>query len=177
MQNNRNGNRFPGKAYWIILFTTIALLVALMISFVVVLCVVGNESETEIPSGDEPTGIVKKTNKKTGITLPCITEGGSYLSTSASGVATIDGINSECAVLVDINSNKSVAEKNADVVIHPASMTKVMTLLVACENAKNPNALLTVKEEMLQRRAELDGSGELVENTTALNSEGDAEQI
>ena len=173
MQNNK----MPGKAYWIILFTTIALLVALIIAFVVVMCIGEGGNEVEVPTGNSPTGITKKTNKKTVITLPCITEGGAYLSTSASGVATIEGIKSECAVLVDISSNKSVAEKGADVVIHPASMTKVMTLLVACENAKNPNALLTVKEEMLQRRAELEGSGELVENTTALNGEGDPEQI
>lgn len=179
MQNNRNRKtqRWPGKAYWIILFTTIALLVALTISFFVVLLIGDKEREFEEPSGNVPTGIVKKTNKKTGITLPSVSEGGNYLSSPSGDVAAIDGINSECAVLVDIGANKSVAEKNADVIIHPASMTKVMTLLVACENAKNPNALLTVKEEMLQRRAELGGSGELVENTTAINADGDPEEI
>ena len=38
------------------------------------------------------------------------------------------------AILVDLQTGKIVAQKNADVVFSPASMTKVMTLIVACEN-------------------------------------------
>ena len=38
------------------------------------------------------------------------------------------------AVLIDLQSGKIVAQKNADFVFSPASMTKVMTLIVACEN-------------------------------------------
>ena len=98
------------------------------------------------------------------------------MSTGA-GVTIGDEIASEYAVLVSLTSNTAVASKAADAVIHPASMTKVMTLLVACENAKASNVLLTVKQEMLDRRKALGGSGELVENTSAINSNGDVEKI
>ena len=40
------------------------------------------------------------------------------------------------AVLIDLQSGKIVAQKNADIAFSPASMTKVMTLIVACENLK-----------------------------------------
>jgi D-alanyl-D-alanine carboxypeptidase (penicillin-binding protein 5/6) len=43
------------------------------------------------------------------------------------------GIYSKYAILVDLDTNKIVAERNCDEMIYPASMTKVMTLLVACE--------------------------------------------
>lgn len=38
------------------------------------------------------------------------------------------------AILIDLQTGKIVAQKNADVLFSPASMTKVMTLIVACEN-------------------------------------------
>ncbi len=108
-------------------------------------------------------GAGSKPSNKTGMVLPSATQSGTFLS-SGSGTA-IEGISSEYAILVNLKNNSAVASKGADVPIHPASMTKVMTLLVACENAKDPTALLTVKKEMLERRAELDGSGYLVDNT------------
>ena len=43
-------------------------------------------------------------------------------------------IDSYYAILIDLQSGKIVAQKNADLVFSPASMTKVMTLIVACEN-------------------------------------------
>jgi D-alanyl-D-alanine carboxypeptidase (penicillin-binding protein 5/6) len=61
-------------------------------------------------------------------------------------------------VLVDITDNKAIAGRNADTRIYPASMTKVMTLLVACENAKDPNKLLTLTDEMVEKYNKVKGS-------------------
>ena len=91
--------------------------------------------------------------EKTGIVLPCATKEGTYLGVSNERTQDISGdtaIKSGAAVLVDITDNVTVAGKNADTRIYPASMTKVMTLLVACENAKNPNELLTVSKAMAE---------------------------
>ena len=46
------------------------------------------------------------------------------------------GLYSDYAVLVNLDTNKIVAELNCDWKIYPASMTKIMTLLVACEQLK-----------------------------------------
>ncbi len=46
-------------------------------------------------------------------------------------------IESPYAVLIDTSNDTILARRNADQVIYPASMTKVMTLLVAAENIDN----------------------------------------
>ncbi|MBE6660745.1 MAG: D-alanyl-D-alanine carboxypeptidase [Ruminococcaceae bacterium] len=46
------------------------------------------------------------------------------------------GLYSDYAILVDLDTNSIVADLNGDWRIYPASMTKVLTLLVACENLK-----------------------------------------
>ncbi len=177
---NRN-QRWPGPMYWMILFVTLVLLVSLTMTFFVALVVTRDEKENKGPDGGDSTeGIVNITTTpgdKTGIVLPSATVLGDYLSADAAEFAQIEGITSEAAVLVEVGSKTAVAGKNADVVIHPASMTKVMTLLIACENLTDPNELLTVKQEMLDRRTQLDGSGELVDNTTVMDVEGYTESI
>jgi len=46
----------------------------------------------------------------------------------------IMGIDSQHAILIDIEKNEIVASKNGNAKIYPASMTKVMTLIVASEH-------------------------------------------
>ena len=43
-------------------------------------------------------------------------------------------ISSSCAVLIDLDTRSVLAEKNPDAVIDPASMTKILTVLVAAEH-------------------------------------------
>lgn len=69
------------------------------------------------------------------------TQTGNYFRSAATGskfvktalTATPD-VNATFMILVDADSNLIVAEKNGESKMYPASMTKVMTLLVACEN-------------------------------------------
>lgn len=55
---------------------------------------------------------------------------------------------SKYAILIDLKTNTVLAEKNPDAVINPASMTKIMTALVAAEHQKNPNALCTITSDV-----------------------------
>ena len=64
-------------------------------------------------------------------------------------------------ILIDMQSGKIVAQKNADVTFSPASMTKVMTLIVACES---------LKREDLDRQLPL--SYDVVEYVTSGNYRG-----
>ena len=93
------------------------------------------------------------------ITLPSATPNGSYLSGYASNAKSISGISSAAAVLVDVGAGSVIASKNADTRIYPASMTKVMTLLVACENASVAGKLLTVEQWMEDYRQSMGASG------------------
>lgn len=71
------------------------------------------------------------------------------------------GIYSANAVLVNANTRKMVAELNADNTIYPASMTKVMTLLVACENLKDTDwdRYVTMSEEIVAYTVSQNASG------------------
>ena len=127
----------------------------------------GDRTPTKKPSQDTgktdiPVSTTPKAGYKTGMVLPSVTPDGAGKSVSAEGLTDLSedtGIKSAHAVLVKLGDNTSIAEKGADTKVYPASMTKVMTLLVACENATDPNALLTVTQEMVDYHKQTGGSG------------------
>ena len=45
-----------------------------------------------------------------------------------------DGVNSRFGILIDLDENKVVADRDPETKMYPASMTKVLTVLVAAEN-------------------------------------------
>lgn len=121
-----------------------------------------NKDKTTQGEKDKPVSVTSKAGEKTGIVLPSPTKAGTYLSANGEGTVDISGdteIKSAAAVLVDITDNVTVATKAADTKIYPASMTKVMTLLVACENARDPNALLSLTDEMISKYNSAANSG------------------
>ena len=70
---------------------------------------------------------------------PAVFWGGTVIpyAVEDSRTQTVDNeIDAHYGILIDMQSGKIVAQKNADVQFSPASMTKVMTLIVACENLK-----------------------------------------
>ncbi len=60
-----------------------------------------------------------------------------------------DQLKSEYAVLIDAESNTVLAEKGGNAPVYPASMTKVLTLLVAAENIEDPDAPFTMTQEII----------------------------
>ncbi|MBQ8682950.1 MAG: D-alanyl-D-alanine carboxypeptidase [Clostridia bacterium] len=60
-------------------------------------------------------------------------------------------VDADCAVLVDVTANRIVAQKHPDTRIYPASVTKVMTLLVAVEHITDYSETFTMPFEMLNR--------------------------
>lgn len=56
---------------------------------------------------------------------------------------------SESAILIDVATNTVIAEKNADNRIYPASMTKVMTALVASESIEDWDATFTMRQSII----------------------------
>ena len=58
-------------------------------------------------------------------------------------------LNSEYAVLLDVSGNTVLARRNADTRIYPASLTKIMTLLVASEKITDFDATFTMTHEII----------------------------
>ncbi len=77
-----------------------------------------------------------------------------------------DEIYSQIAILVRADTGEILAQKNADRRFSPASMTKVMTLIVACEQLTE--AQLDEKMAFTQEIANVVGSGKYVGTTKAL---------
>jgi D-alanyl-D-alanine carboxypeptidase (penicillin-binding protein 5/6) len=75
-----------------------------------------------------------------------------------------DFINSEFAALIDVTDNKVIASAKSSTVIYPASMTKVMSLIVIAENLKSQASLddkITITQEMYDRKVNEGHSGDL----------------
>lgn len=70
--------------------------------------------------------------------------------TATTNTAQLDDSNvvSAHALLLDVNHNTVIAQKDAEAVICPASMTKVLTLLVAAESINDLDAPVTISREM-----------------------------
>lgn len=58
-------------------------------------------------------------------------------------------VNANFAILVDADAGLVVAEKNGSAKMYPASMTKVMTLLVACEHITDINEKLEITQDIV----------------------------
>lgn len=69
-----------------------------------------------------------------------------------------DKIVSKYGVLVDVSENKIIAQREADKIIYPASMTKIMTLIVAAENMNSIDDRFTMTYEILHPLMEADAS-------------------
>lgn len=60
-----------------------------------------------------------------------------------------DAVGSEYALFINADTNTVLAEKGSAEAIYPASMTKVLTLLVAAEHIEDPRAEFTVTQELI----------------------------
>ncbi|MEG0615032.1 MAG: D-alanyl-D-alanine carboxypeptidase [Oscillospiraceae bacterium] len=82
-----------------------------------------------------------------------------YPDMSETCVKIPDGkIDAKNAVLLDISTNKIIAEKGGNERIYPASMTKIMTILVAAENIPDVNKTFTITNEILTPLIEEDAT-------------------
>ena len=178
-QSNPDKAIMPGPAYFIILTVTIILLVSFTIAFFAVFAkqsagnnvnddFQGNSPSSNLTPNSPSSNTSQKPNSiigggvsiggnSVGKTVP---KRSSYISSVSSSVANLgDQIRSDNVILIDLDTYQSIAEKSADTQIYPASMTKVMSLLVACENLKSLKTKLTVTKEITDYAQQMGGSG------------------
>ncbi len=67
-------------------------------------------------------------------------------------------IYSEYGVLVDLQTNTVIAQRNAEERMYPASLTKIMTLIVAVENTEDINDTFVMTNEIIAPLAQLHAS-------------------
>jgi len=174
-KKGKNMMELAGSPFLFILIATIALILSLMIGLVVVMLTSDDHSGGYVGDGGGAGGKNKGDASTTQSSVPVGNMQALYISpsqpkrssylASTQGMTQIDGIGSQNAVLIELDGFTAVAGKNADAKIYPASMTKVMTLLVACEQlaAKgiDLNEALTVEADMIQYAYSEEGSGKM----------------
>ena len=67
-------------------------------------------------------------------------------------------IASSYAILVDLDTNEIIVDRDSNVVVSPASMTKIMTILVAADYIKDLKDVVTVSKESVEYCWEYDCS-------------------
>lgn len=63
-------------------------------------------------------------------------------------IVDLSSLSSTSAVLIDVDSGETLAERNQSQIVYPASLTKMMTVLVALENIEDINASVTLPEDI-----------------------------
>ena len=71
---------------------------------------------------------------------------------------TSSNINSLYAVLLDVQDNTILAQRDADHRMYPASMTKIMTVLVAVENIQDMDETVTMTYDIIAPLVEAEAS-------------------
>ena len=150
-----------GSSFFVVLLITMVVLLSLIISLFAVVTrtddkndnsqIADTQSDTEYVSAALNNSPIFKTQHSRD----------SYIIGQAADVVQItdSAITSQHTILVKLSSFESVAEKEADKIIYPASMTKVMTLIVACEAVTDLDEKLTVTEDIAKFAEDNDGSG------------------
>lgn len=117
----------------------IGILLVLAAVIIVPICLLtGNKKPVEKPEPD--LQVSEPVKKPTVPTYP----------TADENTVTLGGeVDAPYAVLVDVTTGRIVAQKNADAQAFPASITKVMTLLVAAEQTTDYDATYTMSYEFL----------------------------
>ena len=62
--------------------------------------------------------------------------------------ADLSGLYSSSAILIDLDSGEILTQRNSGQIIYPASLTKMMTVLVALENIPDTSASVTLNEDI-----------------------------
>lgn len=84
------------------------------------------------------------------ITVGDVTFDGGYKVTATETTIYPDEnqVTSANSILIDLSTDTIVASRNSDMIIYPASMTKILTVLVAAEHVTNLDDTFTVTGEM-----------------------------
>ena len=70
----------------------------------------------------------------------------------------LTGINSPYVIMIQAQGGSAIARSRSEEKVYPASLTKVMTVIIALEHLRNPDQTCTVKEDIFPELYEVDAS-------------------
>ena len=150
------------KFFAVLIITAVLLLIAVTMLTVAMLKEAQELPDNDVPQIDnkESDSSIQVNADPTNTPPPTRPSRTSYIIGTSPNVVNVGSdIRSRNTILVELESYASIAEKGADEKMYPSSMTKVMTLIVACENVKDLSERLTVTQEAADYMKNNDGSG------------------
>jgi len=106
-----------------------------------------SEPAEEVPDVTEPAGEPGAESEVTPVNAA--PANGSYSAVATESTTSVPGeVVSSYAILVDTQSGEIIAQRNAKTIINPASMTKVLTVLVAAEHVTDLDDTFTITQEI-----------------------------
>ena len=172
-------NKYTGKINWIPLLSIITGAVFLIVLITVILSEVLRDNTVQSSTSASANNGNMIAQPITDISYS-ESEDGSMLIDNYPEYAetdqklTGDNIYSKYAILLDVTNNQILADRNCEQKMYPASMTKLMSLLVAVENIKDFNDTYTITYELISPLIEQEAaragfeSGETVSITDLL---------
>lgn len=110
------------------------------------------ETEDSLAEGDASAETASDGNATPELVAPttaAISPNGGYTAVATDNTASIPGeVVSSYAIMVDTQTGEIMAQKNAKTIINPASMTKVLTVLVAAEHVTDLDDTFTITQEI-----------------------------
>ncbi|MBQ8297403.1 MAG: D-alanyl-D-alanine carboxypeptidase [Ruminococcus sp.] len=81
-----------------------------------------------------------------------------YPSLSPTAVQFSEEFDTKYAVLIDTETNEIIAHRNPDTIMYPASLTKIMTLIVAVENIEDLSDTVEITADMIDPMIDMEAS-------------------
>ena len=155
--------------YTLIVIASIILLIVLTAIYLIAFGLSAEENSA-LPNGggDNPASEIYDYPFKVDITV-AIPDYDEFSATLAAKSDVTAGLYSEFAALVDVTTGKMIATKKAQKQLYPASMTKVMTLIVVYENLKNESSLsnpIKITQKHIDKKIRDQLSGDLYQKDT-----------
>ena len=104
------------------------------------------ENATQSMAENHPAGTSDSVSKGTENNSTALGTGNGFFTTEKT---TVPNVGSNYAILVNADTNEIIVAKNATERFNPASMTKVMTLLVACEHVSDLKKNVTITQDIV----------------------------
>lgn len=137
-------------------FLKILIVVSIFLLAVIVILFLACSNDRSIPAfnqqpdGSNSSANVQAPNKDEHPYATVPTKQNYIASGSGTGLGSLD-LSSEYALLIDLSTMQAIASKKADEQIYPASMTKVMTVVVACDLITDLDDEYTLKKEVIDQ--------------------------
>lgn len=145
-KKRRKRRRRVNWGAFLLLLLLILVIAAGLLGIVMILRNPKKENSTSSGTAALASFTLTKSNVEPTLEPPCPV---SYPDREGTLVPLTDGIDSPHAILIDLDNNTVIAERGSQEIIYPASMTKLMTLIVAIEHIEDLDETFTMTNEIL----------------------------